>query len=48
MLNINLEINAFTKAADEVGGDYYDIYKFSENKLEKKEKKIEKPWIIIW
>ncbi len=33
MLNINLEINAFTKAADEVGGDYYDIYKFSETKL---------------
>lgn len=33
MLNIHLEINAFTKAADEVGGDYYDIYKFSENKL---------------
>ena len=33
MLNINLEIHAFTKAADEVGGDYYDIYKYSDTKL---------------
>ncbi|TAH24716.1 MAG: sigma factor sigB regulation protein [Cytophagales bacterium] len=32
MLNINIELHAFSKAADEVGGDYYDIFKFSEHK----------------
>jgi serine phosphatase RsbU (regulator of sigma subunit) len=29
--NIHLEINAFYKTADEVGGDYYDIFKISEH-----------------
>ena len=33
VLNINIEINAFTKTADEVGGDYYDIYEYSENQV---------------
>lgn len=33
VLNINLEINAFTKAADEVGGDYYDVFEYSDNQV---------------
>ena len=33
VLNINIEINAFTKTADEVGGDYYDIYEYSDNQV---------------
>ncbi|MFN3403422.1 MAG: GAF domain-containing SpoIIE family protein phosphatase [Cytophagaceae bacterium] len=33
MSNINIEISAFSKAADEVGGDYYDIFEYSPTKF---------------
>jgi phosphoserine phosphatase RsbU/P len=33
LVNINLEMSAFSKAADEVGGDYYDVYEISSEKL---------------
>ena len=33
VLNINVEMSAFTKTADEVGGDYYDIYEYSDNQI---------------
>ncbi|MCR6639595.1 MAG: SpoIIE family protein phosphatase [Sporocytophaga sp.] len=33
IFNINLQITAFTKAADEVGGDYYDFYEYSDKKI---------------
>jgi phosphoserine phosphatase RsbU/P len=31
--NDHFDITAFSRAADEVGGDYYDIYKINENKI---------------
>ena len=31
--NSKIEIAAFSKAADEVGGDYYDIYHFNEDRI---------------
>jgi phosphoserine phosphatase RsbU/P len=33
LVNSNIEMSAFSKAADEVGGDYYDVYQMSENKM---------------
>ncbi|HXA01757.1 MAG TPA: GAF domain-containing SpoIIE family protein phosphatase [Cytophagaceae bacterium] len=33
LVNSNLEMSAFSKAADEVGGDYYDVYQISEDKM---------------
>jgi serine phosphatase RsbU (regulator of sigma subunit) len=33
LFNIHVEMTAFTKAADEVGGDYYDVFEFSQNKI---------------
>jgi sigma-B regulation protein RsbU (phosphoserine phosphatase) len=32
MLNDHLQIHAFSKAADDVGGDYYDIYPYPDGK----------------
>ena len=32
LLNDHLQIHAFSKAADDVGGDYYDVYPFSNGK----------------
>ncbi len=32
MLNDHLQIHAFSKAADDVGGDYYDVYPYSDGK----------------
>lgn len=31
--NDKIEISAFSKAADEVGGDYYDVFSFNSNKI---------------
>jgi phosphoserine phosphatase RsbU/P len=33
LVNINLEMSAFSKAADEVGGDYYDVYEINSDRL---------------
>jgi phosphoserine phosphatase RsbU/P len=33
LVNIHLEISAFTKSADQIGGDYYDYYEFSKDRL---------------
>lgn len=33
ILHESFDLSAFSEAADEVGGDYYDIYKVSENKI---------------
>ncbi|HEY8400388.1 MAG TPA: GAF domain-containing SpoIIE family protein phosphatase [Cytophagaceae bacterium] len=33
IFNIHVEMSAFSKAADEVGGDYYDVYEYSNEKL---------------
>lgn len=33
IVNIHIEMNAFSKAADEVGGDYYDVFEFSNEQL---------------
>jgi sigma-B regulation protein RsbU (phosphoserine phosphatase) len=33
LVNINLEMSAFSKAADEVGGDYYDVFEINNERL---------------
>lgn len=33
LVNIHLEISSFSKSADQIGGDYFDYYEFSKEKL---------------